>query len=125
MNKSKLFAAIIIIGTAILSHNVLAGSGYVSGVRLQSIGVVGPGFPDANHKAGNMEISIAGGFTLPAGVSCDRNYITTLKASDPDGAMRSLLYEAYRLSKAVTLTITDSITYNAYPGRCSLVAVWM
>lgn len=104
----------------VLSQNVFAGSGYVS-VQIQSIAAVGANA--FGHKTGNMEIRIKNGFTPPLGVICDRNYITTLKTADPDRATLSLLRDAYNSGRTVTLGITDSPTYTAYPGRCSILSI--
>jgi hypothetical protein len=95
-----------------------ATEAYLSGIYLQSIGVV-----QANavgHQAGNFEIQIAGGFTVPAGMSCDPNYITTLRSVDADKRLFSLLSMAVLAQKPVTLHITDNPAVTAFNGRCSL-----
>jgi hypothetical protein len=116
----RLFAFII---TALaLSQNVFAvGIGLTNPVILQSVAVIAG--PLSAHKPGNIEVQIQGGFALPAGVSCDTNYITTLKVVDPDGTMLSLLRDARNSREPVSLWITDSPNFTALPGRCSIVAV--
>ena len=103
-----------------LSQNAFAGNGYIH-VQLERLADLGVAF--GGHLAGNMEIKIKNGFTLPSGVKCDTNYITTKKEVDPDRAMLSLLRDAMTSQRTIELIITDDQAYTAYPGRCSLIAV--
>lgn len=98
--------------------NACAAEAYLTGVYLQSVGVV-----QANavgHQAGNFEIQVAGGFTVPSGMSCNPNYITTLRSVDADKRLFSLLSMAVLAQKPVTLHITDNPVVMAFSGRCSL-----
>lgn len=70
-----------------------------------------------------MEIKVKNGFNMPPGVFCDPNYVTTKLSMDPDRAMMNLLRDALTMNRPVILHVTDSPAQNAYPGRCSLVAV--
>lgn len=102
------------------ASNAGAAEGVVS-VNLQSVGVF-----QANafhHQAGNFEIQVAGGFTVPSGMTCDPNYITTLRSVDADKRMFSLLSMAMLVQKPVILYITDNPAVTAFSGRCSLFAV--
>jgi hypothetical protein len=118
----RLFLSTICAITALaLSQNVFAGTGSTGSVLIQSVSVIN--VPFGSHKPGNVEIQIRNGFVIPSGVSCDANYITTLKLVDPDGAMLSLLRDARNSNQPVSLWITDNPTYTAYPGRCSIVGV--
>jgi hypothetical protein len=98
--------------------NAHATEAYLTGVYLQSVGVI-----QANavgHQAGNFEIQVAGGFTVPAGMSCSPTYITTLRSVDADKRLFSLLSMAVLAQKPVTLHITDNPAVTAFSGRCSL-----
>ena len=100
--------------------NACAVEGSITG-NLQFVAVI-----QANaigHQAGNLEVQVAGGFTVPTGMSCDPNYITTLKSVDADRRMFGLLTMALLAQKPVALYITDNPAVTAFPGRCSLIAV--
>ena len=114
--KKLLIAVITVIA---VSQNLFAGVGIISGVRLETIGIIGVAY--GGHLAGNMEIKVKDGFTLPTGVNCDTNYITTRKAVDPDRAMFNLLRDAYNARRPVTLYITDNSSLTAFGGRCSIL----
>jgi len=115
---------VIAAGFCVVS-NASAGHGYLglqSPAYVERVAVVGLG--DYNsHRAGNIEIKIKDGFTLPEGVSCDTTYITTKKEVDSEKMMLSLLVTAQTTGSPVILHITDDSAYTAYPGRCSLIAV--
>ncbi|MEI6746484.1 MAG: hypothetical protein WCL34_11020 [Methylococcaceae bacterium] len=102
--------------TAAWTSVASAGDDYVT-VKIESISVMGVNA--FGHKAGNMELKIKGGFS-PSGVNCSHDYLTTLKTSDPDRAMLSLLRDAYNSNRTVGLRITDDTKYTAYSGRCSV-----
>lgn len=75
------------------------------------------------HKAGNIEIAIAGGFTPPLGSRCtDRNYITTLASTDSEGWMLKYL-EANRHGTTISVALTDDPLLQAFPGRCSIKSI--
>ncbi|MCE7980072.1 MAG: hypothetical protein DYG89_02675 [Caldilinea sp. CFX5] len=124
----KLFIIIIaVLAMLALSQNVFSqttpsGIALTNPVQIESIAIIGVGAP-IGHLNGNMEIKIKNGFSLPAGVKCDTNYITTKRAVDPDRAMLSLLRDAYNAHRTVQLYITDDSIFTAYPGRCSIIAV--
>lgn len=95
---------------------------YVEAATIESVTVIQ--VPLSGHLVGNLELKIAGGFTLPAGASCvDRTYITTLKSVDADKRMFALLLTAQTTKQHVTLIVTDDPAYTAFNGRCSLAAV--
>lgn len=73
------------------------------------------------HQAGDLELKIQGGFTVPPGVSCDSMYITTLKSVDADRRLFALTSMAQITRQPVYLRITDEPMYAAYSRRCSLV----
>ena len=78
----------------------------------------------SGHIAGNLEIKVRGGFTLPATATCsDRVYITTLKSVDADKRLLAILLTAQTTKQLVTLFLSDDPAYTAFGGRCSLVAV--
>ena len=117
--KKLLVAVITVIA---VSQNLFAGIGIITNVKIDDIAIIGVGF--GGHIAGNMEIKVRNGFTLPSGVFCsDTNYITTRKTVDPDRAMFNLLQGAYNAQRPVLLYITDNPAYTAFPGRCSILAV--
>ncbi|OWQ86988.1 hypothetical protein CDN99_20035 [Roseateles aquatilis] len=103
------------------SQTALAAAGDTGPVYLQSVGVLA--VADGGHLAGNMEIEVRGGFTLPPGVVCDTRYITTLQATDADLRMFTLLTAAHLKGKSVRLRITDDPARRAFIGRCSLMWV--
>ena len=117
--KLLLISAIVAI---VLSQNAFAGSGFFQG-KIERVAVIG-NVAFGGYLAGNMEIKIKSGFsTLPPGVSCDTNHITTKKANDPNRTMLTLLLQAHESQKNVQLWITDSATHTAFSGRCSLLLV--
>ena len=118
MKLKLLISAIVAI---VLSQNAFAGSGFFQG-KIERVAVIG-NVPFSGHLAGNMEIKIKSGFTLPPGVSCDTNHITTKKVNDPGRSMLNLLPQAHESQKDVQLWITDSATHTAFSGRCSLLLV--
>ena len=117
MAKSLLFTILVLA----FSPNVFAGEGDIAPVTIEHLGIIA--VPTGAHQAGDMEIKIKNGFTLPPGVTCDQNYITTRKSVDPDRAMLSMLLKVQTTSQYVRLRITDNPHLTAYPGRCSLVLV--
>ncbi|PXW79688.1 hypothetical protein C8R34_1622 [Nitrosomonas sp. Nm84] len=117
--KLKLLISTIL--AIVLSQNAFAGTGLIQ-VKIERVAVIS-NVPVLPHLAGNMEIKIKNGFTPPAGVNCDTNFITTKKVNDPARSMLTLLLQAHASQKDVQLWITDSATHTAYPGRCSLQIV--
>lgn len=117
-HKASLFLA------ALLFSNVASAGLYtVERATIDDLSVIQVAMVGA-HLAGNMEIKVRGGFTLPAGAGCaDRVYITTLKTTDADKRLYAMLLSAQVTKQPVSLYITDDPTYTAAPGRCSLVAV--
>lgn len=98
-----------------------AAEGDIGPVLLDSVGVLE--VAGGGHLAGNMEIKIRGGFTVPSGLTCDNNYITTLKSTDSSRRMFALLTLAHVQGKSVRLRITDAPELRAFNGRCSLMWV--
>lgn len=118
--RSGVLRMLLLAGIWFGGSNACAAEGMVTG-SLQFVAVIQA---DAlGHKAGNLEVQVAGGFTVPSGMSCDPSIITTLKSVDADMRMFALLSMALRAQKPVTLYITDNPAVTAFPGRCSLVAV--
>lgn len=99
----------------------LATEADIGPVYLDSVGVLA--VAGGGHQAGNMEIKIRGGFTLPTGMTCNTLYITTLKTTDSDRRMFALLTAAHLSNKTVRLHITDDPSLTAFAGRCSLMWV--
>lgn len=99
----------------------VAGEGDIYPVYIQDVTVISQ--PSGGHLAGNLEVRIKGGFTVPPSVSCDGNWITTLKSDDADKRLFALLSLAQTTKQPVGLRITDDGNHRAYPGRCSLVWV--
>jgi hypothetical protein len=97
----------------------VAGVGDIYPAYIQDVSVVV--LPSGGHLAGNLEVRIKGGFTVPAEVSCDGNWITTLKSVDADKRLFALLSLAQTTKQPMHLRITDDPIYTAFPGRCSLV----
>jgi hypothetical protein len=116
--KNVLLIAVMGFATAWTSI-ASAGSTYVT-VKIETISIAAANA--FGHKAGNMELKIKDGFS-PSDVSCSHDYLTTLKTTDPDRAMLSLLRDAYNLNREVTLAITDDKKYTAFSGRCSVLTV--
>jgi len=105
----------------LLSTQALAAQGDVNLVYVENVSVIPVAY--GGHLAGNMEIKIKGGFTVPSGVSCDSTYITTLKSVDADKRAFALLSIAQATKQPVNLHISDDATYTAFSGRCSLLGV--
>ena len=99
----------------------VAGEVNIYPVYIQDVSVIA--LPSGGHLAGNLEVRVKGGFTVPAGMSCDGNWITTLKSVDADKRLLALLSLAQTSKQPVHLRITDDPAYTAFPGRCSLVWV--
>ena len=116
--KKLLMYAIIVLTS---SQTILAGEGDIGPVVIERLAIIATA--TGGHIAGNMEIKIKNGFTLPAGVSCDKNFITTKKTTDPDRAMFDLLLKAKGTPQLVFLRITDNPALKAFAGRCSLEIV--
>jgi hypothetical protein len=122
-NNKRLVAisAITSVLSMTFSQNVLAAEADIQPVKVDSIGIIAAA--TGGHIAGNMEIKISGGFTLPAGMSCDKTYITTKATDDPGRDMLSLLLKNQGTPRFVRLRITDDPAHTAFPGRCSLQIV--
>jgi hypothetical protein len=118
-NFKRLTAACLL--TSLASGAVWAAEGDIGPVYIKGVAVIMQN--DIGHRAGNFELTISPAFTLPAGVSCDATYITTLAANDADKKLL-MLSTAAQLSKSpVLIRISDSTTLSAFPGRCSIVAM--
>lgn len=120
--KNLLSVALAAVGLQFgLCTHAVAGEGNVYPVYIQDVSVIA--LPAGGHLAGNLEVRIKGGFTVPSGMSCDSNWITTLKSVDADKRLFTLLSLAQTTKQPVHLRITDDPAYTAWPGRCSLVWV--
>lgn len=120
--KNLLSAALAAVGLQFgLCAPGVAGEGDIGPVYIQDVSVIA--LPSGGHLAGNLEVRVKGGFAVPAGVSCDGNWITTLKSDDADLRLFALLSLAQRTKQPVALRITDDGNHRAFPGRCSLVWV--
>ena len=100
---------------------VLAAEGAIGPVFIKSVGAIEQN--DIGHKAGNFEIQVTVPFTLPAGVNCDTNYITTMAVNDPNRRLFALATTAQATRSPVTMQISDAASLNAFAGRCSLVSL--
>lgn len=118
MRLTLLISTIVAI---VLSQNVFAGNGLIQG-KIERVAIIG-NTAFGGQLAGNMEIKIKAGFTLPAGVQCNTNFITTKKVDDPNRSMLTMLLQAHESQKDVQLWITDDSTHTAFTGRCSLMGV--
>lgn len=100
----------------------LANDSIISSLKLDSVAIIAA--PIGLHKAGNIEIAVRNGFSL-SGLNCTDNYwVTTLKTTDPDGAMLALLNSIRTGAIAnASIMITDDPLLTAYPGRCSIRAI--
>lgn len=111
----------LIFAQLFVASSASATEGDIGPVYIDKVAVVA--IASAGHTAGNFEIQIKGGFTVPAGINCDSNYITTLKSVDADRRMLAMATTAQVTKQPVYLRITDDPTYRAFSGRCSLVWV--
>jgi len=118
INKLIVFA----LGGGLLVNSVNAAEGLIGPVNLDFVSIVSS---YTGHQPGNMEVGISGGFSLPAGVYCDSNYITTLKSAEAYQQMFDLLVAAHTEKRQVVLGISNDPEKNAYPGRCALTLVNM
>lgn len=117
---AKLLAPMcVMIGLGVNSGFANAGEGDIGPVYLDSVSAIQ--VAGGGHQAGNLEVKIKGGFTVPAGVSCDSQYITTLRTVDSDKRLFGILTVAQVAKQPVYMHITDSSTYTAFPGRCSVM----
>ena len=98
-----------------------AAEGDIGPVYIDRVAVIG--VASGGHNAGDFQIQIKGGFTVPTGMTCDSNFITTLKSVDADRRMLSLATTAQVTKQPVYLRITDAPANTAFSGRCSLVWV--
>ena len=105
------------------SRNVFGSEADIT-VRITSLAIIATHTPANGHLAdGNMEVKLRTAFVIPAGFTCtDNTFITTLRATDPDRAMLSLLLKA-GIGPIIRLRITDDAAKTAYPGRCSIQVV--
>lgn len=108
--------------SALAAMPVHAAEGYIGPVYLDSVAVQQkPG--STGHLPGNLEVKVRGGFTPPAGVSCDGQYLATLRETDSDMRLFMLLTAAHLKGRAVRLMLSDDPSLRAFPGRCSLMWV--
>ncbi|WP_431287711.1 hypothetical protein [Roseateles chitinivorans] len=114
-------AAPLIVGLLSSCGVAMAAEGDTGPVLLDNVGVLE--VAGGGHLAGNMEIKIRGGFTLPTGMTCSNEYITTLRTTDANQRMFTLLTIAQVKGRAVRLRITDDPALRAFSGRCSLMWV--
>jgi len=98
-----------------------AAEGDIGPVYIERVAVIG--IASGGHNAGDFQIQIKGGFTVPTGMTCDSNFITTLKSVDADRRMLTMATTAQVTKQPVYLRITDVPAYTAFGGRCSLVWV--
>jgi hypothetical protein len=105
--------------TLLFCGNALAAQGDIGPVYLEKTGVIA--ISSGGHTAGNFEIQIKDSFVVPQGLNCNNTYITTLKNTDTDKRLYSLLLLAQSTKQPVYLRITDDPVYTAFYGRCSLV----
>ena len=110
-----------LLAASLASGAALAAEGDIGPVYIKGVAVIMQN--DIGHRAGNFELTISPSFTLPTGVSCDTTYITTLAANDPDKKLLMLSTAAQLSRSPVLVRLSDSASLNAFPGRCSIVAM--
>ncbi|WP_300751570.1 hypothetical protein [Janthinobacterium sp.] len=103
-----------------ISSPAAAAVGATGPVYIENISIIEQAV--LGHRAGNLELKIKDGFTLPAGLTCSNVYITTLEADDPKKRLFALLTAAKMTQQPLLLHISDDPQHAAIPGRCSLVA---
>lgn len=114
----KLLAAVLAASGLAAAH---AGDGVAGPVTVDVVSLyVAKAAP---RDAGSVTVTVAGGFTLPAGVKCDAKYVTTSQASDPDRSLFKIATQALDSRQTVRLYISDDPALAAYPGRCSLKGI--
>lgn len=114
----KLAAAIL---AALGMAGAQAGDGVVGPVTVDVVSLYVT--KSAPRDAGSVTVTVAGGFTLPAGVKCDPTYVTTGRPSDPDRSLFKIATQALDSRQTVRLYISDDPALSAYPGRCSLKGI--
>jgi hypothetical protein len=121
MTKSRTLL-LTFLSTMLFSGAAWAATVPLAAAIIESVTVIQASLP--GHIAGNLEIKVKDGFTIPPGVTCsDRFYITTLKSVDADKRMFALLVAAQTTKQPVLLYITDDPAFTAAAGRCSLAVV--
>ena len=125
-NLGKL--AVLAVVALALSLNAFAAEADIS-VSVQSLSIIGT-VTGGHLAAGNMEIQVKNGFTIPQGFTCtDSHYLTTRKSVDPDRAMFNMLLKAKTTQpfagepETWLVRITDNPALTAFPGRCSIEVV--
>ena len=114
--RKSFFAFVIMLA---LSPKLFAAETNIGPVSIEHLTLIA--VATGGHIAGNMEVKIKGGFTIPKGFTCtDTNYLTTLKTTDPDRAMLNMLLKVQTTSQPIQLRITDKPALTAYPFRCSI-----
>lgn len=117
--KNKVFSLVAIV-SSLACFSAMAGQGVIGPVNLDYVSAISD---VASHKPANLEIGISGGFSVPSGVSCNNQYITTLASAPNYDSMFQLLVAAHINNRQVFLGITDDASKNAFSGRCSLTLV--
>lgn len=118
MSGFKSVAGIVLLGASLAAQ---AADGVVGPVNIDVVSLyVARASP---REAGTVTITVRNGFTLPAGVHCDPQYVSTSRASDPDRSLFAIVDQAWNYGQTVNLIITDDPAFNAYPGRCSLKGI--
>ena len=103
------------------SFGALAAEGELANVTIRSIGAIGTAF--GSHLAGNFEVTFDSPYVMPAGLNCSTIYVTTKRANDPDRLIFTMLREAKELKLKVGMRLSDASNLQAFPGRCSILAV--
>lgn len=117
----NIFGLALAIGVGIFNSCARAAEIDIGPVYIDMVAIIQ--VASGGHLAGNMEVKVRGGFSVPAGPLCTSPYITTLKAIDADQRMFKLLTVAQLTGKPVRLRISDDPSLQAFGGRCSLVWV--
>lgn len=117
--------SILAILLSITVLNLQAGQAHFESVSTDWVGTIVQNA--LNHKEGNFEIKITNGLNTSSlnaqGVTCDLNYITTKPDVKNFAGMQSIILAAHLSQKTIRISITDDPAMQAFPGRCSLLAV--
>lgn len=120
--RSILAPAALLAGLSCAAGAAVAADFSAGGVSIKSIAIESTAV--LGHKPGNLEI-MTDGFVFPSGTfNChDKVYVTTLQTAGSFDLMFNLLLVAQNSGRKVNLRLSDDPTLNAFPDRCSLVAV--
>ena len=117
--KFSIAFAVTTLLVALTPTSASATEGDIGPVYIET--VLSTALASGGHQAGNFELKIKSGFSVPAGLGCDDSYITTLRASDATKQLFAMSLLVKQTKQPVYLRITNDPSYRAFNGRCSLV----